>query len=101
MCQTALYSKCYLNITNPAFYKGCPNEPDSDYYMFSIRGYDPCPEYKIEFTDKAGFDMNFQLICQTIDESGFVDVSTENVGYAYRDVVVPPAYAPFAYIATN
>ncbi len=63
--------------------------------MFSISGYDPCPDYKLDFSDPNGFDLTFFMVCQSLDETGFVDTSTENVGYSYRDVVVPPVMPPF------
>jgi hypothetical protein len=62
-CSTSTYTKCYLNITNPPFYKGCSEEPDSEYYMFSISGYDPCPDYKIDFAAANGFDLTYLLVC--------------------------------------
>jgi hypothetical protein len=69
--------------------------------MFSISGYDPCPEYKIDFTNPNGFDLKYFLICQRFDETGFNVDTTENVGYGYRDVVIPPVIPPFQYIASN
>ena len=36
-----------------------------------------------------------------MDDTGFVDVTRENVGYAYRDVVKPPVYEDFNYVASN
>ena len=40
-CSTELYKKCFINITEPAFYAGCKH-PDTPYYFYSIPGYDPC-----------------------------------------------------------
>ena len=43
LCATDLYTKCYINITEPAFYKGCENEfEDSFYYLYSVPGFSPC-----------------------------------------------------------
>lgn len=56
--------------------------------MFSIRGFDPCPEYKINFEDPNGFNLEFMLVCQTQTDDGFAALAGENVGYQYRDVVV-------------
>jgi len=36
-----------------------------------------------------------------MDPTGFVDVSRENVGYQYRDVLKPPVYDEFSYVASN
>lgn len=36
-----------------------------------------------------------------MDETGFVDVSSENIGYAYRDVTKKPSMPEFNYVATN
>jgi hypothetical protein len=46
-CNTALYTKCYINITDPPFYKGCgPADgekfQDSFYYLYSVPGFSPC-----------------------------------------------------------
>jgi len=36
-CQYQDYTKCYVNITQPALYKGCKDEyPDSEDYLYSI-----------------------------------------------------------------
>ena len=41
-CVTASSTKCYLNITNPPFYQGCEDRPDTPYYLYSVPGYSPC-----------------------------------------------------------
>ena len=49
-CTTASYQKCYLNITDPMFYKGCEDKfEDSPYYLYSVPGYSPC--YFLNFTE--------------------------------------------------
>ena len=65
--------------------------------MYSIPGFDPC--FPLNFTEPQ--EIKYLLICQGYDETGFVDVVRENVGYEYRDVVKPPTYEPFSYVATN
>lgn len=65
--------------------------------MYSIPGYDPC--FPLNFTEPQ--EIKYQLICQGLDDSGFVDVTRENVGYAYRDVIKPPVMPDFNYVATN
>ena len=35
-CSTAMYKKCFINITEPAFYAGCPEKKDTVYYLYSI-----------------------------------------------------------------
>ncbi len=47
-CSTPLYKKCFINITEPAFYKQCENQKDTPYYLYSIQGYDPC--YYLNFS---------------------------------------------------
>lgn len=85
-----------MNITEPAFYKGCQKE-DSPYYMYSIPGYDPC--FYFDFSKTA--DIKFKLTCRSIDDTGVVELNQQNVGYQYRDVVVPPQEVQFNYVATN
>ena len=41
-CNTDLFQKCYINITSPTFYKGCEDQPDTFYYLYSIPGFSPC-----------------------------------------------------------
>ncbi len=75
---------CQVNITNPPFYKReCANKPDSDYYKYSIPGYDPCYYFDFSLT----YTFKFKLYCQIFDETGFVEPNKENIGYKYRDVV--------------
>jgi hypothetical protein len=40
-CAAAVPTNCYVNVTDPPFYAGCQKE-DSEYYMYSIPGFDPC-----------------------------------------------------------
>lgn len=51
--------------------------------MYSIPGYDPC--FYFDFT--KSYTIGYQLVCKYIDETGMVDVNSENMGYQYRDVI--------------
>ena len=66
-----MYKKCYVNITDPPFYKGFSDKPDSYYYMYSIPGYDPC----FFFDFGKSHDIKFKLMCKTIDETGMVNTN--------------------------
>jgi hypothetical protein len=60
LCGTELYTKCYINITTPAFYEGCENKfEDSFYYLYSIPGFSPCFWYKFNET----IDVAFSVVC--------------------------------------
>ena len=88
VCATDLYTKCYINITEPAFYKGCENEfEDSFYYLYSVPGFSPC--FWQNFS--SSIDVEFTLNCQQIETTGLVSMATGNdVGYPYRDVIQSP-----------
>lgn len=97
-CSTLLYKKCFINVTEPAFFKGCASsQRDTPFYLYSITGYDPC-EY-LDFT--KAHEIHFQVHCRTIDESGIATISTEHTGYNYRDVVQEAQFNQFTYVATN
>ena len=75
---------CFVNITNPPFYKReCADKQDSQYYKYSIGGFDPC--HFFDFSQQ--YTINYKLHCQVLDESGFVNTEQENIGYKYRDVI--------------
>jgi hypothetical protein len=96
-CSTALQKKCYVNITSPAFYKRCEKE-DTPEYMYSIPGFDPC--YPLDFSKKQV--ISFVVSCRYFDDTNTVNVRSENVGYAYRDVMEAPENpGNFSYIASN
>jgi hypothetical protein len=40
-------TKCYVNVTDPPFYKRC-EKADTPEYMYSIPGFDPC--YPLDFS---------------------------------------------------
>lgn len=97
-CSTQFYQKCLINITEPAFYKGCQDRPDTPYYLYSIPGYDPCVYLNFSRSQEIKFDLH----CKVIDEHGLNNPNTESAGYKYRDVVTEPKpYAFFNYVATN
>lgn len=86
-------------MTDPAFYKSCDHIPDSEYYLYSLKGYQPC--YFLDFT--KSYEVKFRLVCQVLNEQGFSDISTQNLGYTYRDVIEKEnsVQSDFQYIATN
>ena len=87
-----MYKKCFVNITDPAFYAGCPERKDTPQYMYSLQGYDPC--FYLDFS--RSYEVKYQLQCRVINEHGIVpEDMTEVNGYKYRDVLTPPSYNPF------
>lgn len=77
-CSTQLYKKCFINITEPAFYKGCSeNKEDTPYYLYSVPGYDPC--FYLNFS--RSYEVIFNLNCKVIDEHGLNDLRYESSGY--------------------
>lgn len=99
-CDEFEYTKCYVNITTPALYKGC-NGTDSEAYVYSIKGFDPC--FKYDFTTKT--TMNYLLQCRGINSKGIVkpEGHKEGVGYNYENVVKAPVFeeSQFKYAAVN
>ena len=84
-------------MTNPAFYEGCAGLPDSNYYMYSIPGFDPC--HKSDFTQIN--TINFRIVCKLNDGTGTLILEKENIGYDYRNVLTQPVYQQFQYVAVN
>jgi hypothetical protein len=68
LCDTASYNKCYVNVTEPALYKGCKDKADSDYYVYSIQGFDPC----FYFDFSKSYTMKYLLQCRPVNEKGVV-----------------------------
>ena len=59
VCATELYTRCYINITNPPFYEGCQDQfEDSFYYMYSIPGFSPCFWYNFNSSIDVEFELN-------------------------------------------
>mmetsp|Transcript_5732 Transcript_5732/g.9831 ORF Transcript_5732/g.9831 Transcript_5732/m.9831 type:complete len:360 (+) Transcript_5732:595-1674(+) len=103
LCQLQDYTKCYVNVTEPALSAGCKNrEADSDYYVYSINGFAPCHYFDFE----KAYTFKFKLDCRPVTS---LDVVKENghqegVQYEYNDVVVPavlPVGEAFEYSALN
>lgn len=89
--------KCYINITNPPFYQGCEDRPDTFEYLYSVPGFSPC--YPQNFSSVITVD--FDLVCKTINTNGLVSSVSEDVGYPYRDVIRQPDSSPFTYVSQS
>ena len=96
-----MYTKCYVNITEPNLSEGCANKTDSAYYLYSIPGFSPC--FFFDFTSKTPFELGYNLNCKQMDTDGQMAAvkETEFTGYQYRDVVTPAKYNPFKYLSQN
>jgi hypothetical protein len=60
LCQEAKQKKCYVHITNPDMSKPCSDDPenvDSEYYVYSIQGFDPCHKFDFERSYKIKFKL--------------------------------------------
>lgn len=88
-CDEFEYTKCYVNITTPALYKGC-NGTDSEAYVYSIKGFDPC--FKYDFTSNT--TMSYLLQCRAINSKGIVKENghKEGLGYNYENIIRQPNY---------
>ena len=88
-CDDFEYTKCYVNITDPPLYKGC-NGTDSEAYVYSIKGFDPC--FKYDFTSKTV--MSYKLQCRPINSKGIVreDGHKEGIGYKYENIIRQTAF---------
>lgn len=53
-----------MNITSPAFYKGCSERADSPYYLYSVPGYDPC--FYLDFETVQ--DIKYLLVCKYVTQ---------------------------------
>ena len=97
MCLTETYTKCYINITEPMFYKGCEEREDTFEYLYSVPGFSPCyPQFFNE-----SLTIEYELTCQQINENGLVSVAKEQTGYPYRDVVKEATFNPFTYVSSD
>jgi len=79
LCQYNDYRKCYVNITEPALYKGCrEGKTDSDYYVYSIQGYDPCNF--VDFDSENSYNIKFILDCRDINDLAIVKENGHSEG---------------------
>lgn len=88
LCATQLYSQCFVQITEPNLAAGCSDKhEDSDYYVYSIQGYDPCNYF--DFNGKT--TLKYKLVCKAINKAKVVVEGghPEGVQYIYRDVFDP------------
>lgn len=60
-------------------HKGCSHKEDSDYYVYSIKGFDPC--HFFDFT--KSYKMKYNLQCRPVDDQALVlpNGYAEKVGY--------------------
>ncbi len=65
--------------------------------MYSIPGFDPC--YPFDFSKPKM--IKFFINCRNFDETNSIAVNEENVGYDYRDVLIPAKKPEFKYLAQN
>ena len=86
-CETQLYTKCLVNITDPPVYdtvNQCQvKREDTLNYVFSIPGFDPCFYFDFEKT----YTLEFMLNCRVLNHRGLVEMSDTGVGYEYEDVL--------------
>ena len=88
-CSTKEYTKCYVNMTNPALHEGCKDQyEDSDFYVYSIQGFDPCHFY--DFSKEYTFQ--YQLKCMAVNSQSKVveNGHQEGLGYEYADLNEDP-----------
>lgn len=102
LCQFQDYRQCYVNITDPPLYKGCKGQyPDSDEYVYSTPGFDPC--FKYDFTKSYSF--KYKLDCRDITSKGIVkeEGHQEGVQYSYSEVISidEPQNFNYNYLYTN
>jgi len=105
LCSTQQLRKCFADITNPNLAQGCTGQ-DSDDYVYSIKGFDPCHEF--DFSKK--FKLQYKLVCKDINALAQVidGGHKEQIGFAYYDVVSNTSRAalssgksPIKYAAVN
>lgn len=88
LCKTALPNQCFVQITQPNLAAGCSEQfEDSDYYVYSIQGYDPCYFFNLE----KKTTIKYKLTCQAIN-SNFEVIEgghPEGLGFKYSDILDP------------
>lgn len=84
-CHKQYQKKCRTSILNPDTLAGCPNKTDSDDYVYSIRGHDPCHE--VDFSEQLNIEFN--MTCKDVDKDWKVlpGGHKESLGYSFSDVV--------------
>lgn len=84
-CDNELPRKCKTDILKPDMAAGCPGAVDSDDYVYSIKGYDPCHE--LDFT--RPYELEYNVTCRDVDNEGRVIAGghQEGLGYGYLDLV--------------
>ena len=113
LCKTKNAVTCFVQITDPNMAAGCSDQyEDSDDYVYSIQGYDPC--HFFDFDEKT--TIKYRLTCRAMNaenralETGY----PERVGFEYIDLVDAPstlanpitleevpAPGPIVYVAEN
>ena len=84
-CDNELPRKCKTDILKPDMAGGCPGAVDSDEYVYSIKGYDPCHE--MDFNQP--YEIEYNVTCRDVDDRGRVIAKghQEGLGYEYLDLV--------------
>ena len=88
-CSTKDYNKCYVNFTSPALFEGCKDKfEDSEFYVYSIQGYDPCHFY--DFSKKYTFE--YELKCLAVNDRMQVVEGGHKagLGFPYADLNKEP-----------
>ena len=66
--------------------------------MYSIAGFDPC--YPFDFSKPK--EIKFFVNCRdSMEDAEGINIRSENVGYQYRDVIIPAEKPQFTYLASN
>jgi len=79
-CMVKVPQKCYVNITEPMFYKRCSERPDTPEYMYSIAGFDPCYPFDFSVPKLVKFIVNCRNSLDDVD-LGEMNLYTENIGF--------------------
>lgn len=86
LCATQLLRKCQVQITKPNLAKGCRNgKKDSEYYVYSIQGYDPCHFFDFD----KNYTIDYKINCKDVNSlTQVVDKGhPEQIGFNYYDLV--------------
>ena len=103
-CEETEANKCYVQFTSPNLAEGCRDKhADSDYYVYSIPGFDPCNPYDFS----KSHTLKYRLICKPVELTGGYVKDTPHaegvgVGYEYANVVSTTApEEPPNYVVRN